>query len=113
MEIVFRIINMYLFFIFGRMIFNLVISLKNKSSRTNIDSKEKVQSANNWNAQIHKIKDEINTHEMVKDEVCDTFVKKEQAYIVVDDNEEKHYFCSWECRQKHIDEKKKANVKFN
>ncbi len=40
--------------------------------------------------------------EMVKDELCGIHVQKEKAYIVVDNNDKRHYFCSWECRNKFI-----------
>lgn len=114
MDIVFRILNMYLLFMVGRMIFNLIISAKNQSSKSKRSREESPQSINpnNWNARVNKIKEEINVYETVKDEVCDTFLQKNQAYIAVEDDKN-HYFCSWECRQKYIDEKKKLSNKTN
>ena len=46
---------------------------------------------------------------MVKDEVCEAYLQREKAYQVVEDDKT-HYFCSWECRQKYIEEKKKKNM---
>ena len=39
--------------------------------------------------------------EMVEDEICNRAIPRAKAYIVVRDDQE-HYFCSWECRQKFI-----------
>ena len=44
--------------------------------------------------------------EVVHDDVCDTFVLKDNAYIAAI-GDKRHYFCSWECRQKYIDNIKK------
>lgn len=40
----------------------------------------------------------VTAIEMVKDQLCGTFVPKNQAYIVRTSGEN-HYFCSWECRE--------------
>ncbi len=47
-----------------------------------------------------------NNLEVVHDDICDTFVLKDDAYIAAI-GDERHYFCSWECRQKYIDNIKK------
>lgn len=39
--------------------------------------------------------------ELVKDEVCNRSIPKEQAHILVKE-ERKHYFCSWECREEFL-----------
>ncbi len=39
--------------------------------------------------------------EMFKDSYCGTFVAKEKAYITKI-NDENHYFCSWDCREKYL-----------
>ncbi|AEG59767.1 transcriptional regulator [Desulforamulus ruminis] len=39
--------------------------------------------------------------EMVQDEICNRAIPRAKAYIVVR-NDQEHYFCSWECRQKFI-----------
>ena len=41
--------------------------------------------------------------EVVQDEYCKVNIPKEDAYIAVIDDE-RHYFCSWECRQKYLEE---------
>lgn len=45
---------------------------------------------------------QIVPKEMVEDEVCNTKVEKDKAYRVVKDGVE-HFFCSWECRQKFLE----------
>lgn len=37
--------------------------------------------------------------EMVTDNICGSTVPKSQAYILVKDDK-RHYFCSWDCREK-------------
>ena len=46
--------------------------------------------------------DESSKPEIVHDDMCDTFVLKDDAYIAAI-GDDRHYFCSWECRQKYID----------
>lgn len=43
--------------------------------------------------------------EMVKDEVCDKTIPLNKAYIVVREDK-RHYFCSWECRERFIKDNK-------
>ncbi|MCC5911815.1 MAG: hypothetical protein JJT76_15445 [Clostridiaceae bacterium] len=40
--------------------------------------------------------------DMVFDKICEVYVPQTKAYEIVEDDGI-HYFCSWECRQKHID----------
>ncbi len=44
--------------------------------------------------------------EMVIDPVCQKKIPKDDVYIAVIDDK-RHYFCSWECRQKFIADRKK------
>jgi len=44
---------------------------------------------------------------MVKDEVCNTYLPKEDAVREVIEGKE-HYFCSQECRKKYLVERKEA-----
>ncbi len=44
--------------------------------------------------------------EMVIDPVCNKKIPKDDVYIAVIDDK-RHYFCSWECRQKFIADRKK------
>jgi len=46
-------------------------------------------------------RDAANAPEMVQDEVCGRYIPREKAYITMADGI-RHYFCSWECRQKYI-----------
>jgi len=43
------------------------------------------------------------TTEMVRDSICGKMIEKRKAYIVSSGNQ-MNYFCSWECRQKFIEE---------
>ena len=44
----------------------------------------------------------INAGELVKDPVCGTYVSKENA-LTVRDNDTVYYFCSYECRDKFLE----------
>lgn len=41
--------------------------------------------------------------DMVQDQICDTFLPKNKAYQLAEEDKVS-YFCSWECRQKYIDQ---------
>jgi len=43
---------------------------------------------------------------MVKDETCNTYLPKEEAILEKADGKE-HYFCSQECRQKFLEQRKR------
>jgi YHS domain-containing protein len=45
---------------------------------------------------------------MVKDEICNTYLPKEEA-IVEKTGGEDHYFCSEECRRKFLEQQKNRN----
>ncbi len=45
-----------------------------------------------------EVKEEI---EMVRDNICGRSLPKSEAYVLAK-NEIKHYFCSWDCREKFI-----------
>ena len=108
MDILIRAIHLYFIFMLGRFILNLYIGSK-KVSKANKNKEEDNQNINNWHERVKKIKKELNMLEMVKDEVCEAYLQREKAYQVVEDDKT-HYFCSWECRQKYIEEKKKKNM---
>lgn len=46
---------------------------------------------------------------MVKDEVCNTYLPKEHAIKEIYEGKE-YYFCSKECRQKFLEQKKGKNL---
>lgn len=63
------------------------------------------------NGEVHVIEKEENiieaeikeeTKDMVYDSVCNEEVEKSNAFHVIR-NEESHYFCSWECREKFLE----------
>ncbi|MDW7671548.1 MAG: hypothetical protein SCK57_07045 [Bacillota bacterium] len=43
--------------------------------------------------------------EMVMDKTCQKEIPKHRAFILVDDQDQQHYFSSWECRQKYLAER--------
>lgn len=45
-----------------------------------------------------EIKEDI---ELATDHICGSLLPKKEAYILTKDNQ-KYYFCSWECREKFI-----------
>ena len=47
--------------------------------------------------------------EMVQDPVCKVYLPKRQAVILTGSNGEIHYFCSTQCREKFIKEKKRRS----
>ncbi|WP_031516021.1 hypothetical protein [Desulfofalx alkaliphila] len=59
----------------------------------------KTQNAGNGQVNIAEKTEEKN---LVEDKICGAVVPRSQSYIVVRDDEE-HYFCSWDCRQKFLD----------
>ncbi len=52
--------------------------------------------------QNHQLQEHLQSL-MVKDDYCGKMINKEKAFIVsVDD--QRHHFCSWDCRQKYFAE---------
>ncbi len=45
---------------------------------------------------------------MVKDEMCDTYLPREDALREIKDGKE-HFFCSQECRRKFLEERKSGD----
>jgi hypothetical protein len=43
--------------------------------------------------------------EMVMDKTSQKEIPKNRAFILVDDQDQQHYFSSWECRQKFLAER--------
>ena len=64
------------------------------------------------NGQVHVIeKDQViidaeikeETKDMVYDSICNEEIEKSSAYHIIRDGVS-HYFCSWECREKFLEE---------
>lgn len=70
-----------------------------------VRQREKIGSSTKKDVSIEDT--EGNSLDIVHDGVCDTFVLKNDAYIAVIGNE-RHYFCSWECRQKYLENIKES-----
>ncbi len=47
--------------------------------------------------------------EMVQDPVCQVYLPKRQALVLNDSKGEIHYFCSAQCRDKFVKEKKRKS----
>lgn len=71
----------------GVVLYKLVTNDRNKQERDELKDRER----------------KIARGEMVKDPVCGTYVEKEGA-ISVRDGAATHVFCSYECRQKFLNE---------
>lgn len=85
-----------------------VMAKSNSIKKEDNITKENEQRGNNSDTG-QDIKTGIPVVQMVKDELCGAHVQKEKAYIVVDNSDKRHYFCSWECRQEFI--KTSGNIK--
>lgn len=102
-------------FLFIMFCFRIITNILRAIVKTNsIKKQDNITKRNKQNGSNSDTEQGIKTEkkpviEMVKDELCGTHVQKEKAYIVVDKNDKRHYFCSWKCRQKFI--KASGNIK--
>lgn len=94
MDFVLNFIKFYLIFLGVRIFINSVFKIKIVKPRT---TEAEIPSSNKFpDADIKEV-----AIDMVFDEICNTYVPKDKAYQVVEDNAT-HYFCSWECREEFI-----------
>lgn len=91
MDTLLGVVNVFIAFYLMKMLFNLFIQAKRATKH-----KEELQKINLEKMQAEEEKEEVI--ETVKDEICGTIIPKTKAYIV-DRNNQKHYFCSWKCRE--------------
>jgi len=73
------------------------------------NDQEKAQQKAQQKAEINDSKKQDiveQEREYVTDPICNKEVDKENAYIVVEEDENK-YFCSWDCRAEYINRKNK------
>lgn len=94
---------LWIFVIF--MVINNIVNLFKRTAQYN----KSVSEDNNItreNKEINEEKVQIYEEiEMVLDPCCNTYIAKNKAYqLATDDNI--HYFCSWDCRQKFIENNK-------
>jgi len=83
-------LNILLIFLIVSSIFNYFAFLR---------ARKEAQQAKEDNAELKiEVKEEI---EMVTDNICGCTLPRSEAYILAKDNQ-KHYFCSWDCREKFI-----------
>ncbi|SCY32403.1 hypothetical protein [Alkaliphilus peptidifermentans] len=86
------------------LIFFTVKTVLNMLFKIRPANREKIEESKIENDKETEIQEE-KVEDMVFDEICQAYVVKSKAYQVVMDDGDTHYFCSWDCRQKHIDSK--------
>lgn len=92
MGVVESILNFLLIFLIINGIFNyMAISRARKQAQKMEEENAKLR------VQV-QVKEEI---EMVTDNICGRTLPKSDAYVMAKDDT-RHYFCSWECREKYI-----------
>jgi YHS domain-containing protein len=104
MEFVASLLQIMFFFFLVRSVFALVSTIVlTKKLRDAYDKNEKVKKS-----EYEAIKQAVEanspqaTEELVQDKICGKYIPKVKAYITMGDNK-RHYFCSWECRQRYIE----------
>lgn len=94
-----------------RIIFNLIVKIKSRRELRKHMNKYNSTANNKRKEQFAKSTRPREFIEIVEGEYCGTKVPREDSYIAVIDDE-RHYFCSWECRQKYLEEmrQKEENI---
>lgn len=64
---------------------------------------EELRNAHLDNQESEDKPDEAIEVEMVEDEICGKFIEKDQSYQLYY-KDKVYYFCSWDCREKYINE---------
>lgn len=83
-------LNVLLIFLLLSSVFNYLAFVR---------ARKAAQKAKEDNAALKiEVKEEI---EMVTDNICGRTLPSKEAYIIAKDDK-KHYFCSWDCREKFI-----------
>lgn len=90
MGVVESILNFLLIFLIINGIFNYMAISRARKQAQKIEEE---------NAKLKlQVKEQI---EMVTDNICGRTLPKSEAYVLAKDDI-RHYFCSWECREKYI-----------
>jgi len=97
MEVLAHVLNVMFIFLIFTSLFNLL-----QKGSSGLIKNEKLSKDKSEHQQ--PVLKETEPIEMVKDNVCNTLLQKDKAYILRV-NDQAHYFCSWKCRQKYINEK--------
>lgn len=90
MEFAAGLVNIILIFIIARSIITLFYRGRGVPTKAKSVASEETKSV---------VKEVVR--ELVKDEVCNRSIPKEEAHIIVKEDV-KHYFCSWDCREKFL-----------
>lgn len=96
MDLLGNVLSFLMFIMVIRFAFSLMVGIGLTKKR------RKWQQQARQDSKIQEVMDEAAI-EVVQDEYCKVNIPKEDAYIAVIDDE-RHYFCSWECRQKYLEE---------
>lgn len=112
MELLLNLISIYFAFRITKKIiyiFRVIKTSKSQNATGNVerDNVDEVE-INKWSSKISEIKKASDIVGTVTDEICGITFPREEAYIIIKDGTP-HYFCSWDCRQKFIDNSKKGN----
>lgn len=87
------------------MLTRLVFAVFQGISIARNNKKANIKRESDRKAEFLKSMEDPSSLDIVTDEYCNVKLPKQDAYIAVIDDE-KHYFCSWECRQKYIAKRK-------
>lgn len=101
--IVRSILNILIFYIMARFLFSIFAFMNMAAQNKKAEQEPKRKS---------EFLEAVNDveYEIVEDEHCNLKIPKHEAYIAVIDDVE-HYFCSWECRQKFLAQRKENKEK--
>ena len=85
------------------------ISTRSRVSKESVNEEKVIRTKTQESFELGMKKAKESSVEMVRDEVCDKTVPLDKAYIVVREDK-RHYFCSWECREKFINKDKNSEI---
>jgi ribosomal protein L24E len=89
-------------YMLSRRFFGKVVQAGTNPSKENERTANGLEGNEDLAKEIHTQSEKIV--EMIEDAYCGAYIPKEKAYQVIDEDDTVHYFCSWDCRQKYIQE---------
>ncbi len=99
MELVMGLFRFFYIILLIRMVLNIFLNIKRRAMlRDHIEAAQRTLAEGE---EAEEPKQRVIT--MVEDKICGNRIQKEKAYII-NKNDEDHYFCSWDCREKFINE---------
>lgn len=104
MEFAAGVLRIFLLYIIFTNIIRIIFALVNrKKIAARLEEVKKEQNSQIGNLEVDE-KLQVEEIEYVTDPICKEKVDKDNAYIILEEDEKK-YFCSWDCRQEYIDRK--------